>query len=104
MKSECAHTLRTGFCGLFFLMFGLPIVSLSQQDTLKEEKTQITDVYISAGNSSFPVFTMSQENFKDIVPKSSVLAGDIMKVNFDNFSGDTAGGFKTPLSNNALYL
>lgn len=104
MKLKSSYTSKASFYGLFFLVLGLPFVSLSQQDTLKEEKTQITDIYISAGNSSFPVFTMSQENFKDIVPKSTILTGDIMKVNFDNFSGDTAGGFKTPLSNNALYL
>lgn len=85
------------------LLLCLPLFSLSQQDTIKADRTQVTDFYFAAGRANFPVFNMSQEKFKEIVPKSQLLSGDLMTVDYNNYN-DTAGGFDNPVENVSSYV
>lgn len=89
--------------GVFLLIVCIPFWSTAQQDTLRD-RTKITDFYVSLGNTSFPVFAISPENFKEIVPKSRLLSGSFMTVDFNNYNSDTAGGFTHEVNNTAPYL
>lgn len=85
------------------LLACLPFIGFAQQDSLKD-RTKVTDFYISYGSSSFPVFTMSQENFKDIVPKSQLLSSNMMAIDFNNYNSATGGGFTNKVDARAPYL
>lgn len=88
---------------LFFLLSCLPFIGMAQQDSLKD-RTKLSDFYIAFGNSSFPVFTMSQESFKDIVPKSQLLTGSIMAPDYNDYNSASGGGFTHKANNTASYL
>lgn len=62
--------------------------SFSQSDSIAQPKTkaELLDLYISAGPSTFPVFSISQKDFKKIVPNSKLMSGDLMDVDYNNFN------------------
>lgn len=84
-------------------LLSLPFISSAQHDTIRADRAQITDFYIAIGQSNYPVFNMAQSNFKEIVPKSQLLSGDLMNVDYNNYN-DTAGGFSNTVNNQATYL
>ncbi|MES2679811.1 MAG: hypothetical protein V4635_08005 [Bacteroidota bacterium] len=108
MRNNLEMTLKIFHKGnvlfrLFLLNFYfVPLFIFSQADTTKD-KTELVDIYLSVGRSDFPVFLMSQGDFKQIVPKSLILSGDIMKADFNDFNNDTAGGFNVANVTNAIY-
>ncbi|MBL7918776.1 MAG: hypothetical protein JNJ40_00590 [Bacteroidia bacterium] len=59
----------------------------SQKDSLQKSKTkaELLDIYLSAGQSNFPVFSVSQKDFKKIVPDSKLMAGELMEVDNNNY-------------------
>lgn len=86
------------------MLFLAPFLSLAQQDSIKADRTQITDFYVSGGRTNFPVFNIAPENFKEIVPKSKLLAGNMLTVDYNNNYSDTAGGFDNPAENTSWYI
>lgn len=86
------------------LLVCFPLFYLSQQDTIKADRTQVTDFYFAAGRANFPVFNMSPEKFKEVVPKSQLLSGDLMTVDYNNYYSDTAGGFENTVKNLSSYV
>lgn len=88
---------------LSWLFFFLPFFIFSQTDTLKE-KTTLFDFYFSGGTVAYPAFSISQNDFKKVIPSSQILSGDIMKANFNNFANDSAGGYAVTGANKSLYF
>jgi hypothetical protein len=102
MTLKIFHKNNIVFRLLLLNIYFVPVFIFSQSDTTKD-KTELVDIYLSAGRSDFPVFLMSQSDFKKIVPKSLILSGDILKADFNDFNNDTAGGFKVPNVTSAIY-
>lgn len=69
------------------LMF-ISLKHYSQNDTLKKEKAkaELLDLYFSAGPSKFPVFSITQKDFKKIVPDSKLMNGDLMEVDNNDYN------------------
>lgn len=61
--------------------------SFSQNDSIQKLKTkaELLDLYISAGPSVFPVFSITQKEFKKIVPDSKLMSGELMEVDNNNY-------------------
>ncbi len=69
---------------LLFISFN----GFSQSDSTLKPKTkaELLDLYISGGPSTFPVFSISQKDFKKIVPNSKLMSGELMNVDNNNFN------------------
>ncbi|MBA3683450.1 MAG: hypothetical protein H0W73_20135 [Bacteroidetes bacterium] len=63
------------------------ITVFSQNDSAQKPKTkaELLDLYISVGQSHFPVFSITQKDFKKITPDSKLMSGDLMEVDNNNY-------------------
>jgi len=88
MKLFMVNTKQVVFNFFAGCLLFISLIGHSQNDSIKKEKpkAELLDFYFSAGPSKFPVFSITQKEFKRIVPNSKLMSGDLMDVDINDYN------------------
>ncbi len=85
MKFFNVNKVRVTFTTIALLFISFHLFSQGDSTQKIKTKAELLDIYISAGQSNFPVFSITQKDFKKIVPDSKLMTGELMEVDNNNY-------------------